>query len=133
MSCWSARPRTISLVSNFPSDSSDTEFPSLQCLPSVESRKKPSIKTWKLTLGIGVAFAGMLFQLPLIAITMPMEKMNSPTWKLVGNAIFWVSFTIFGQPFAALCYFYAWQAKYGSVSRIMDQAANVTAACPPAV
>lgn len=76
----------------------------------------------------------MLFQLPLIALTLPMEKMNTPSWKLAGNAIFWVSFTIFGQPFAALCYFYAWQAKYGSVGRMLDQQRqNVTMAiCPPA-
>jgi diacylglycerol O-acyltransferase-1 len=41
----------------------------------------------------------------------------------MGNVIFWVSFTIFGQPFAALMYFYAWQAKYGSVSRQGNAAA----------
>ncbi|KAF6842877.1 MBOAT family protein [Colletotrichum musicola] len=68
---------------------------------------------------IGVAFAGMFFQLPLIAITTPLEKMQSPTGRMIGNCIFWVSFTILGQPFAALMYFYAWQAKYGSVSRQM--------------
>ncbi|OLN94021.1 Diacylglycerol O-acyltransferase 1 [Colletotrichum chlorophyti] len=68
---------------------------------------------------IGVAFAGMFFQLPLIAITTPLEKMQTPTGRMLGNCIFWVSFTILGQPFAALMYFYAWQAKYGSVSRQM--------------
>ncbi|KAK1983696.1 MBOAT family protein [Colletotrichum cereale] len=66
---------------------------------------------------IGVAFAGMFLQLPLIAITTPLEKMQTPTGRMLGNCIFWVSFTILGQPFAALMYFYAWQAKYGSVSR----------------
>ncbi|KID79557.1 diacylglycerol acyltransferase DGAT2, partial [Metarhizium brunneum ARSEF 3297] len=67
---------------------------------------------------IGVAFLGMFLQLPLIAITAPLEKMKwGHTGKVMGNVIFWVSFTIFGQPFAALMYFYAWQAKYGSVSR----------------
>ncbi|KAI9902547.1 hypothetical protein N3K66_001899 [Trichothecium roseum] len=67
---------------------------------------------------IGVAFLGMLMQLPLIALTAPLEKMKlGKSGKLMGNAIFWVSFTIFGQPFAALMYFYAWQAKYGSVSK----------------
>ncbi|PNY23662.1 O-acyltransferase [Tolypocladium capitatum] len=75
---------------------------------------------------IGVAFLGMFLQLPLIAITAPLEKMKLGNGgKLVGNVIFWVSFTIFGQPFAALMYFYAWQAKYGSVSRQMAQAASV--------
>lgn len=59
----------------------------------------------------------MFLQLPLIAITAPLEKMKGNGGKVLGNAIFWVSFTIFGQPFAALMYFYAWQAKYGSVSR----------------
>jgi len=68
---------------------------------------------------IGVAFFGMIFQLPLIAMTQPLAKRQGSSGKLVGNIVFWVSFTIFGQPFAALLYFYAWQAKYGSVSRSM--------------
>lgn len=68
----------------------------------------------------GVAFLGMFLQLPLIALTKPLENMKlGHTGKIVGNTIFWVSFTIFGQPFAALMYFYAWQAKYGSVSKQM--------------
>ncbi|KAI8634722.1 diacylglycerol O-acyltransferase [Xylariaceae sp. FL1651] len=66
---------------------------------------------------IGVAFLGMLIQIPLIWITRPLENMKGPHGKLIGNTIFWVSFTILGQPFAALIYFYAWQAKYGSVSK----------------
>ncbi|KAI1170721.1 diacylglycerol O-acyltransferase [Nemania sp. FL0916] len=68
---------------------------------------------------IGVAFLGMLIQIPLIVLTRPFEKMKGPNGKLIGNVIFWVSFTILGQPFAALLYFYAWQAKYGSVARRM--------------
>jgi diacylglycerol O-acyltransferase 1 len=68
---------------------------------------------------LGVAFLGMFLQLPLIALTAPMEKMKwGHTGRVLGNIIFWVSFTVFGQPFAALMYFYAWQAKYGSVSRM---------------
>ncbi|KAK3375028.1 MBOAT, membrane-bound O-acyltransferase family-domain-containing protein [Podospora didyma] len=67
---------------------------------------------------IGVAFLGMFLQLPLIQLTQPLEKMKSAHGKLLGNTIFWVSFTILGQPFAALMYFYAWQAKYGSVSKM---------------
>lgn len=66
---------------------------------------------------IGVAFFGMFLQLPLIAMTAPLEKMHTATGRMLGNCLFWVSFTILGQPFAALMYFYAWQAKYGSVSR----------------
>ncbi|KAK4192013.1 diacylglycerol O-acyltransferase 1 [Podospora australis] len=76
---------------------------------------------------IGVAFLGMFLQLPLIQLTLPLEKRKSPSGKLLGNTIFWVSFTIFGQPFAALMYFYAWQAKYGSVSK------NMASSLPPPV
>ncbi|KUI65556.1 Diacylglycerol O-acyltransferase 1 [Cytospora mali] len=65
---------------------------------------------------IGVAFAGMMIQMPLVALTKRFEKAKSPSKKMIGNCIFWVTFTTFGQPFAALCYFYAWQVKYGSIS-----------------
>jgi diacylglycerol O-acyltransferase 1 len=71
----------------------------------------------------------MMFQLPLIAMTQPISKMKGSTGKLIGNCIFWVSFTIFGQPFAALMYFYAWQAKYGSVGKQMSLA-KTPSACP---
>ncbi|KAK4040922.1 MBOAT, membrane-bound O-acyltransferase family-domain-containing protein [Parachaetomium inaequale] len=70
---------------------------------------------------IGVAFLGMFLQLPLIALTARLERggmRSAEHGRLLGNTIFWVSFTIFGQPFAALMYFYAWQAKYGSVSKM---------------
>ena len=63
-----------------------------------------------------VAFAGMILQLPLIAATTPLEKMHGPIGKIIGNSIFWVSFCVVGQPLGALLYFFAWQAKYGSVS-----------------
>ena len=59
----------------------------------------------------------MIAQLPLIAITAPLENMKGINGKVVGNCIFWVSFTLIGQPLAALCYFFAWQAKYGTVSK----------------
>ena len=65
---------------------------------------------------LGVAFAGMMLQLPLIFITDPLIKIKSINGKLVGNLIFWVSFCLVGQPLAALLYFFAWHAKYGSVS-----------------
>ncbi|KAK0630667.1 MBOAT, membrane-bound O-acyltransferase family-domain-containing protein [Bombardia bombarda] len=78
---------------------------------------------------IGVAFLGMFLQLPLIQMTAPLEKMKSAHGKLLGNVTFWVSFTILGQPFAALMYFYAWQAKYGSVSKVMANTPPGT--CPP--
>lgn len=59
----------------------------------------------------------MFLQLPLIALTRPLQKMKTNTGRMIGNCIFWISFTILGQPLAALLYFYAWQAKYGSVSK----------------
>jgi len=65
---------------------------------------------------LGVAFAGMMLQLPLIFITDPLIKIKSINGKLVGNLIFWVSFCLVGQPLAALLYFFACHAKYGSVS-----------------
>lgn len=69
------------------------------------------------TLSLGVAFIGMIVQLPLVAVTLPLEKMQGINSKIVGNCIFWVSFCLVGQPLAALLYFFAWQAKYGSVSK----------------
>jgi diacylglycerol O-acyltransferase-1 len=66
---------------------------------------------------LGVAFIGMIAQLPLIAITAPLERIKGINGRIIGNCIFWISFTILGQPFAALSYFFAWQAKYGSVSK----------------
>lgn len=60
----------------------------------------------------------MMVQLPLVSITLPLEKMQGVNSKIAGNAIFWLTFCLLGQPFAALMYFFAWQAKYGSVSRM---------------
>ncbi|CAD6506546.1 BgTH12-07773 [Blumeria graminis f. sp. triticale] len=65
----------------------------------------------------GVAFFGMMIQIPLIALTAPLETMNGVNGKIVGNCIFWVTFTLIGQPLALLLYFFAWQAKYGSASQ----------------
>ncbi|PNS17450.1 Diacylglycerol O-acyltransferase 1 [Sphaceloma murrayae] len=66
---------------------------------------------------LGVAFAGMMLQLPLIFLTDPLAKMKGINGKLIGNLIFWMSFCLVGQPLAALLYFFAWQAKYGSVTK----------------
>ncbi|OBT93818.1 hypothetical protein VE01_08488 [Pseudogymnoascus verrucosus] len=63
---------------------------------------------------IGVAALGMLAQLPLIKLTAPFERAGGHYGKLVGNTVFWVSFVLIGQPLAALLYFFAWEAKYGS-------------------
>jgi diacylglycerol O-acyltransferase 1 len=59
----------------------------------------------------------MMFQLPLIIVTQPLEKMKD-SGRIVGNSIFWISFCLVGQPLGALLYFFAWQAKYGSVSKL---------------
>ncbi|RDI79079.1 hypothetical protein Vi05172_g10945 [Venturia inaequalis] len=64
-----------------------------------------------------VAFAGMMWQIPLIILTDPLAKAKSYTAKVVGNMVFWITFCLVGQPLAALLYFFAWQAKYGSVAR----------------
>lgn len=61
---------------------------------------------------IGVAFAGMMFQIPLIFITVPLEKMRGSA-SVLGNCVFWVSFVLVGQPIAALLYYFTWQVKYG--------------------
>ena len=64
----------------------------------------------------GVAFAGMMFQIPLIFLTDHLRKLKGFGGAIAGNVIFWVSFVLVGQPLAAMLYFFAWQAKYGSVS-----------------
>jgi diacylglycerol O-acyltransferase-1 len=66
---------------------------------------------------IGVAFFGMMIQIPLIALTDVIQKVRGIDGKTAGNMIFWVSFCLVGQPLGALLYFFAWQAKYGSVSK----------------
>jgi diacylglycerol O-acyltransferase-1 len=66
---------------------------------------------------IGVAFFGMMIQIPLIALTDLIQKIRGIDGKTAGNMIFWVSFCLVGQPLGALLYFFAWQAKYGSVSK----------------
>ncbi|KAF2862397.1 hypothetical protein K470DRAFT_256032 [Piedraia hortae CBS 480.64] len=63
---------------------------------------------------LGVAFLGMLLQIPLIYLTDRLSRgERGHNEKLMGNLIFWISFCIFGQPLAVLIYFCAWQAKYG--------------------
>mmetsp|Transcript_33702 Transcript_33702/g.95355 ORF Transcript_33702/g.95355 Transcript_33702/m.95355 type:complete len:739 (+) Transcript_33702:91-2307(+) len=50
------------------------------------------------------AFAGMMGQIPLIAVTNLLKrKLKS---DIVGNIIFWISFCILGQPIAVLLYFH---------------------------
>lgn len=72
-----------------------------------------------LTQSIGVAFLGMMSQLPLIVMTDMVKNMvGGHRGKTIGNCTFWITFTVLGQPFAALIYYYAWQAKFGSVSQM---------------
>ncbi|KAI7826497.1 putative diacylglycerol O-acyltransferase [Gamsiella multidivaricata] len=59
----------------------------------------------------GYAFGGMLFQIPLIALTRPLEKWRG-TGTGLGNMVFWVSFTILGQPACALLYYYHWTKRH---------------------
>ena len=62
---------------------------------------------------LGVAFLGMVIQLPLVFATEPFAKWGGSTGKVVGNCVFWVNFVFIGQPLAALLYFYSWAQKYG--------------------
>lgn len=59
----------------------------------------------------------MVFQIPLIYMTDPLARMKSRTGRLIGNLTFWLTFCFFGQPVAAIAYFFAWQAKYGTDNR----------------
>ncbi|KAG0219181.1 hypothetical protein BGX33_004245 [Mortierella sp. NVP41] len=73
----------------------------------------------------GYAFAGMFFQIPLIALTRPLEKWRG-TGTGLGNMIFWVSFTILGQPACALLYYYHWTKRHiddGSLTLIVPSPA----------
>ncbi|OCT53441.1 Diacylglycerol O-acyltransferase 1 [Cladophialophora carrionii] len=67
---------------------------------------------------LGVAFLGMVLQLPLIAVTEVLSKSGKFGGKVAGNCIFWLSFVIVGQPLAAMTYFFWWQMKYGELSKV---------------
>src|SRR5882757_1586651 len=54
---------------------------------------------------LGVAFLGMVLQLPLIQCTEPLAKKEG-TGKVIGNCIFWINFVFVGQPLAAMIYFF---------------------------
>ena len=64
---------------------------------------------------VGMAFLGMLCQIPLIILTDPAAKYKGYGGRVFGDMMFWGSFCIVGQPLAIMSYYYAWQAKYGSV------------------
>ena len=63
---------------------------------------------------IGLAFAGMALQIPLIFLTDRFKRIKGHYSQVIGNLIFWSSFCLVGQPVAALGYYFAWQAKYGT-------------------
>ncbi|KAK5127882.1 hypothetical protein LTR85_004999 [Meristemomyces frigidus] len=91
--------------------------------PMVGRGVPPALLLHELLVGVpthnilGVAFFGMVFQIPLIYLTDPLSRMKSRTGRLVGNLTFWLTFCFFGQPVAAIAYFFAWQAKYGRDNR----------------
>lgn len=65
---------------------------------------------------LGVAFAGMILQLPLIMMTEPLAKKEGMA-KVAGNCIFWINFVFVGQPLAAMIYFYAFNTKNEELSQ----------------
>lgn len=64
---------------------------------------------------LGVAFLGMIVQLPLIMVTEPLGHKSGAKGKVMGNCIFWINFVFVGQPLAAMIYFFAWQRKHGEL------------------
>jgi diacylglycerol O-acyltransferase-1 len=52
----------------------------------------------------GWAFAGIMFQVPLITLTEALRRRLKS--DALGNLIFWCSFCVFGQPVAVLAYFH---------------------------
>ena len=71
---------------------------------------------------LGVAFLGMVAQLPLIQMTELIPQDTGRWGQVIGNCIFWISFVFMGQPLAAMIYFFSWQTKYG----LMSQAKSTT-------
>jgi diacylglycerol O-acyltransferase-1 len=59
----------------------------------------------------------MSVQIFLISLTKNLKDKNSPISVYIGNAIFWLSFVIIGQPFATLFCFIRWEMQFGTASR----------------
>ncbi|KAJ2594950.1 hypothetical protein GGH99_003646 [Coemansia sp. RSA 1285] len=55
----------------------------------------------------GYSFVGMMMQIPLIQLTQLLVKWRGPESGL-GNAVFWISFCIVGQPLGVVQYYYFW-------------------------
>ncbi|RMZ81622.1 hypothetical protein DV737_g2441, partial [Chaetothyriales sp. CBS 132003] len=66
---------------------------------------------------LGVAFLGMVAQMPLILATEPLARGDDMGKKVLGNCLFWINFVFFGQPLSAMIYYFAWQKKYGQLSK----------------
>jgi diacylglycerol O-acyltransferase 1 len=67
----------------------------------------------------GIAFLGMLFQIPLILLTNYVSKFNlnnKEGYHTMGNLIFWISFTVVGQPACTLLYYHEWSKMSALVS-----------------
>ncbi|OLY85228.1 Diacylglycerol O-acyltransferase 1 [Smittium mucronatum] len=53
------------------------------------------------------AFFGMILQIPLVSITQYVSYRRGSKSQ-IGNALFWISFCIIGQPLLVLLYYYDW-------------------------
>ncbi|KAI8820258.1 MBOAT, membrane-bound O-acyltransferase family-domain-containing protein [Fimicolochytrium jonesii] len=74
----------------------------------------------------GWAFGAMMLQLPLILQTKalePLRKKNEVLFDTVGNYMFWISFTIIGQPTCILIYYSHWYKRnyLSNASGVVDQ------------
>ena len=69
----------------------------------------------------GIAFFGMMGQIPLILLTNYMTKFktsNAHGYDTFGNLIFWISFTVVGQPACTLLYYHEWSKMSSSAGSI---------------
>ncbi|KAJ2775953.1 hypothetical protein IWQ57_000110 [Coemansia nantahalensis] len=55
----------------------------------------------------GYSFVGMMMQIPLISLTQWLVRWRGPESGL-GNAMFWISFCIVGQPLGVVQYYHTW-------------------------
>ncbi|RKP15066.1 MBOAT, membrane-bound O-acyltransferase family-domain-containing protein [Piptocephalis cylindrospora] len=62
----------------------------------------------------GLAFGGMMAQMPLIMLTRQVRRWRGEG-SGVGNVVFWVSFCIVGQPLMCVIYYYEWAVREGLV------------------
>jgi diacylglycerol O-acyltransferase-1 len=82
----------------------------------------------------GWAFWGIMFQVPLIALTEALRRRLKS--DALGNLIFWLSFCVFGQPVAVLAYFHDYNyaknaARAAAIARATAGPAAVGLLLPP--